>query len=1181
MPAIGKPLLMRQPAEKRPLFRFTGKIVPEYVRRIERAVTANQNDLMRHWLLIFFLIGTWPCLAQRSYKNASVLASGGWYRISVKEAGVYKVDLALLNKLGVNTNNLSSASIRLYGNGGAMLPEACNGSVIDDLQENAIQVVDGGDGILNGNDYFLFYSAGPDTWINDFANQRFAHRKNLYSNEAFYFITIGGTGKRIQPAAASLVPNVTVNSFSERYFHELDSVNFLSSGKDWYGEELSATPGHATTFSFTVPFTNAVTASSATLVSSCVARSIGGSSRFIVSANGTPVLQHDIAATGSNNTDLFARSSQQTSSFTAGNNLSLNYSFTPGGINAQGWIDWFEVFYRRSLSIINTDQLLFRDITSTGAGNIAGFRIQNANTTTQVWDVTSNGTPTSMVISLNGNELRFNNDAASLHEYVAFSSQFLIPNAIGKTDNQNLHNSSPTDMIIVAHATLLPQAQRLAAFHQQHDNTKSVVVTAEQVFNEFSSGIPDPTAIRDFVKMYFDKAGADTTRRPKYLLLFGDASFDYKNRLKNNSSFVPAWENNLSLDPLSTYTSDDYFGYLNDNEDINSGLVTNLLDIGIGRIPAQTIEQATAYVDKVFNYTDIKSLGPWRNQQTFIADDEDFNLHLNDAEMITTAAAAVNPLFIQDKIYLDAYPQESTPAGSRYPDVNAAINNQVQNGTLIWNYNGHGSYRRLAEEVVLEQDIIDTWNNPYRLPLFITATCDFAPYDNPAINSLGENVLLRPKTGAIALMTTTRLVFAFSNRIMNQNYLQTALQLKADSSYPTLGEAVKQAKNFTYQTQADITNNRKFTLLGDPALTLAFPKYRVRTTTINGTAVSAQPDTLKALEKYTVAGIVTDAQGSPLNNFTGTVYTSVFDKPQTVSTRANDAGSSKQDFKVQRSQLFKGKVKVENGQFSFSFIVPKDINYQAGNGRISYYTDNGQADGNGSFTNFIVGGSQGVSADNIGPDIKAFMNDEKFVNGGIVNETPVLLLQLADSSGINIAGTGIGHDITAILDGDPKKIFVLNDFFESEMDTYQKGRVRFQLPALEEGIHTLNIKVWDVANNSGEAVIEFRVWKKQQLTLSHVLNYPNPFTTRTTFWFEHNRPNEDLRVSIQIFTVSGKLVKTIRETINTPGNRSSEIEWNATDDYGDKLARGVYIYQLRVTGSDGKSATKLEKLLVL
>ena len=1128
-------------------------------------------------LIIFILPGY--LLAQRTYKNASVLASGSWYKIGVSETGVYKIDVPLLNKLGISTSNLSSATIRLYGNGSGMLPEACNGIRTDDLIEDAIQMVDGGDGIFSGSDYFLFFSAGPDKWLKDSVNGRFKHQKNLYSNQAFYFINIGGTGKRIQNSNGSLVANTTVNSFSERYFHELDSVNFLSSGKDWYGEELSLLPGHSATQSFSVPISNII-AQPAIIVSNCIARSIGGGSRIVVNINGLTILQHDIAATGNSNFDLFALASSLSGTFNPGAALSLTYTFTSGGINAQGWIDWFEIFCRRNLIFGSSGQLLFRDWNSVAVGSIAEFHLQNAGTA-QIWDVTNGSDPVKMNTTANGNEIYFVNNAATLHEYVAFSSVFLIPETIGKIENQNLHNSSPADLIIIAHAPLLQQAQRLSLFHQQKDNLKTIVVSADQVYNEFASGAPDPTAIRDFVKMYYDKAAADTSKRPKYLLLLGDASFDYKNHLKNNSNFVPAYESAVSLDPLSTYTSDDFFGLLDDTEDINSASIVNLLDIGIGRIPAQTPAQAKAMVDKIVIYTDPKCLGPWRNEQTFIADDEDFNLHFSDAEIITAAAAATNSLFIQDKIYLDAYNEVSTPAGSRYPDVNLAINNQIQNGTLIWNYNGHGSYRRLAEEVVLEQAIADSWNNPYRLPLFITATCDFAPFDNPAINSLGENILLREKTGAIALMTTTRLVFAFSNRIMNRNYLQFALRVKPDGTYPGLGEAVKLAKNFTYQTQADIVNNRKFTLLGDPALTIAFPKFRVQTKTINTIAITNQPDTLKALEKYTIGGNITDIQGNALNSFNGTLYATVFDKTQTVSTRGNNADSYKENFQVQRNQLFKGKVKVVNGNFDLTFIVPKDINYQLGNGRISFYTDNGQLDGNGSFNGFLIGGSQGVSNDNSGPLIKAYLNDEKFVSGTIVNETPLLLLHLSDSSGINIAGTGLGHDITAILDGDTKKTYILNDFFESELDSYQKGVVRFQLPALEEGIHSFTIKAWDIANNSNEAVIEFRVLKKENLSLNHVLNYPNPFTTHTTFWFEHNRPNEDLRVIIQIFTVSGKLVKTIHQTINTPGNRSNDIDWNATDDYGDKLARGVYIYQVRVTSGDGKSVVKLEKLMLL
>ena len=537
-------------------------------------------------------------------------------------------------------------------------------------------------------------------------------------------------------------------------------------------------------------------------------------------------------------------------------------------------------------------------------------------------------------------------------------------------------------------------------------------------------------------------------------------------------------------------------------------------------------------------------------------------------------------LFVQDKIYLDAYTQTSTTAGSRYPEVNQAINDQVQNGTLIWNYNGHGSSSRLAEEVVLEKDIVDTWNNTYRLPLFITATCDFAPYDNPAVNSLGENILLREKTGAIALMTTTRLVFAFSNRIMNRNYLQAALQPRPDGSYLSLGEAVKQAKNITYQTQTDITNNRKFTLLGDPALTLAYPKYRVQTETINGNAVTAVPDTMKALQKYSVAGSIRDAQGNIMSGFTGTVYETVFDKAKTVSTRANDADSYQQQFQVQRSPLFKGKVKAVNGKFTVDFIVPKDINYQLGNGRISYYADNGQLDGNGNFNGFLVGGSQGLSSDNAGPVVKAYLNDSTFINGSTVNPTPLLLLQLRDSSGINIVGTGIDHDITAVVDGDTKKTYVLNGFFETELDSYQQGSVSFQLPEMEEGNHTIVIKAWDVANNSTEVTIRFRV-VKDAFGIYNVINYPNPFKAHTSFRFDHNRPNTTLQLTVSIFTLSGKSVKTLKETINTSGNRSSDINWDGASDSGGVLTHGVYIYRLQVVSAEGEKVVKSGKLVLL
>ena len=1128
-------------------------------------------------LLCFFAIGL---KAQRVYKTNSVLASGVWGKIAIKESGIYKIDVSFLGALGFNTSNISSASIRLFGNGGPMLSEANADIPIDDLAENAIMVVDGGDGLFNGSDYFLLYASGTDRWLKDSLNKRFIHQKNLYADSAYYFITIGGSGKRITSVQVNNPPTLTINSFNERVFHELDTINLLSSGKEWLGEEFADAPGKTLSRTFSVSIPNLVISTPATLISNCVARSINVPSRFDVRINNQLVQQINVPSTGAGLYDLFAQQSQLLSDvLLPQESLQINYTYVPGGFNSQGWLNFFEINARRNLVLGNSGQLSFRDWNSVG-NNICEFVISNATSNTQVWDITDPFSIVRMLGNLSSNEFRFVNDAVRLREYIAFNpTNVLIPGNAGRIQNQDLHNSQQTDYLIVTNSLLLSQAERLASFHRQR-NLKVTIVTTDKVFNEFSSGMQDPVAIRDFVKMYFDKAGSNPANRPKYLLLFGDASFDYKNRIVNNTNLVPAYQSRIFLDPLSTYTSDDFFGFLDDNEDINSGLVTNLLDVGIGRIPAKNAEEAKNYVDKVISYYSKESFGAWRNNILFIADDEDNNLHLQDAELITGTVSA-NQIFNIQKIYLDAFQQESGSAGSRYPTVNETINNQIANGILVFNFIGHGGSARLAEEVVLDQPMINGWSNTTRLPLFVTATCDFAPYDNPFTNSLGENILLRPKTGGIAMMTTTRLVFSFSNRIMNNNYMQFAMQPDANGKYRSLGEAVMAAKNFTYQSSGDLINNRKFTLLGDPALTLAFPQFKIKTTKLNFVDPLLRTDTLSAGEKVVIEGEVTDNNGSLLSSLNGSVSPVVFDKPQAITTKANDPGSQQTTFQQQSNILFKGKATVTNGKFSFSFKVPKDINYQFGQGKISYYAEDGIKDGSDFFNGFIIGGSAtAIDNDQDGPEIKAWLNDEKFVNGSIVNQTPVLILQLADSSGINTSGTGIGHDITAMLDNSSNQIFNLNNFYEADLDKYGQGHARFQLPELEPGIHSLKIKAWDVLNNSSEFILDFSVVNDGELVIDHVLNYPNPFTTKTQFWFEHNKPGQDLLVQIHIFSLTGRVVKTIEKTINTDGNRSSEVDWDGRDDFGDKIGRGVYVYRLKVFCPGSKPRTVTEKLVI-
>jgi hypothetical protein len=1136
-------------------------------------------------LTIFSLFGIKnnDLTAQRVYTNESVLAKGSWYKLCTKNEGIYKVDVAFLNQLGISTNNLISSSIQLFGNGGNMLSENNSINPLDDLSENAIEMFDGGDGVFNGNDFFLFYGQSPDKWIKDSINQKFIHQKNIYADSVIYFLKIGNNGKRISTNNTILTPNKFVTTFNERYFHENDLINFLNSGKEWFGEEFSSLPGNSLARSFSIGLSELDITQPVQLTTNFSCRSIGASSNFSVSVNNQLVQNINTGTVSGNFLDAYVTNNVQNSFFNVGNNLlNLTINFSPSSISSQGWLNWFELHARKNLSIGSLNQLFFRDWQSVGVGNNARYTINNCTSTTSVWDITNSLIPEKISTIFSNGQLSFIRESNRLREFVIFNnSGYLIPSLIGKIDNQNLHNSQPTDYLIIAPPLFLSEAKRLALFHQQQYQYKVTVASTTDIFNEFASGIADPSALRDFVKMYFDKSAGDPTKNPKYLLLFGAASFDYKNRLKNNTNFVPCYESANSIDPLLSYTSDDFFALLNDADDINLSSPPSQLDIAVGRIPVSTTDEAKNAVDKIINYHSKASLGQWRNNTIFVADDKDANTHLNDAEFVSNNANTTNNLFNQSKIYLDAYPLVSGNGGGRYPAVNNAIVNQIFNGALFFNYNGHGGYNRLADEAILSQNEANQFNNANKLPLLITATCDFVPYDDPTKTALGTSLLVAGKTGAIGLVTTTRVVFAFSNRIINDNFLKIILKKDNSKGYLTLGEAVKKAKNDTYQNYSDVVNNRKFTLIGDPAIQLAFPKINVQITSINNHPINGN-DTLKPLTKYTFSGRILDLGGTLQNNFNGTVYPTLFDKVQSIKTLGNDPQSPIVQFNQQTNTIYRGKATVQNGLFDFSFVVPKDINNQVGNGRLSTYAENGNTDANGVTNSFLIGGfGNSVISDTRGPEIKAFLNDEKFVNGGLVNESPILIVQLLDSSGINASGTGIGHDITAIIDGDEKNIIVLNNFYESSLDNYQKGSIHYQLNSLSEGVHFIKIKAWDVANNSNEFIIEFFVAKTQQLKINHVLNYPNPFTTSTNFWFEHNQPFTNLNVLINIYTISGKLVHQIQRIINGEGNRVNDIFWDGKDRFNQKLARGVYFYRIIVSNSIGQKVETTQKIYLL
>lgn len=1110
-----------------------------------------QIPCMKFYGLCYILLGivTWLLpgyAAGRTVPHAvhSVLATGTWYKLAIAREGIYKIDKTLLNSMGINT----SAAIRLYGTGGRMLPEAVSSSRYDDLPEVALMAID---------DYLLFYAPGPHSW--NYQGSTYAHTLNLYSDTAYYFLQVGSGGKRIVTDGTVPVPTTTVERFDYHDYYENDSLNLLQSGKRWWGPVFSATQP-TRTIPFTMPFAPA----SLSINTSVAARS-GGGSTFTIALNGNTAGSLSLGAITGNIFEAFATTTSGT--FTAaaptGSSFAVTYTFTPGASGATGWLDYINLNARMPLQLPANTPLFFRDAAS--IGQTPKFLLKNAGAQTRVWDITDPITPIQITTSLNASTLSFSRASASLHEYVAFDSQGLLtPAYMGTVANQDLHSISGVNMLIITTGTLSTAARRLAGWHTSHDGLSVQVADVAQIYTEFGGGNPDPTAIRDFIKMVYDRGGL------QYVLLFGDASYDYKYRINGNTNLVPTWQSAVSIDPINTYPSDDYFAFLSDADDINNAGMANQMVVGVGRLPVKNTTEADIVVNKMISYYNPSRNGRWQQHITFVADDGDDNLHLQDAESMSAITAQNWPAARINKIYLDAYTRVSDAGGSRYPAVNTAIAEDLYDGALIWNYTGHGNYSRLAEEVIMDAASLSSWKNSTKLPLFITATCDFAPFDNPAYNSLGEQVLLQENGGGIALMTTTRAVFAASNKVLNANYLAKLLTPGIDGRMPTLGTAAMEAKNLTYSTYSDIPNNRKFQLLGDPALTLAFPQYHVVTDSLldaNGKIA----DTMKAMGKYTFKAHIADAQGNGVNDYNGRIYTTVYDKPAKQYTLGNDAGSTKTSFYLQQHVLFSGQQTIKNGQISGTFIIPLDIDYTTGAGSISYFGTDSITTAGGMYTAFqVTGSAMETDTDTQGPAMSGYLNGSGFVNGDITSENPVLYLQLYDLHGINTTGNGVGHDIVATLDGDNNQYYILNNFFAASPDTYQSGSIIYPLYGLSAGPHTLTVKVWDTYNNSSTYTLRFKVVSSSQVLMQNAGCYPNPFHDRTTFTIEHNQQGEELDITISIFTLAGQQIKTIRRTINAAGSRYLGANWDGRNDAGAKMPPGIYFYNIMVNANGNR-----------
>ncbi|WP_317900181.1 type IX secretion system sortase PorU [Aurantibacillus circumpalustris] len=1145
--------------------------------------------------------------ASVSFASASVLANGEWYKIAVTETGIHKLSKAFFNSIGINTANLDPNKIRVFGNGGKMLPERNKDFRYDDLVENSIKVVLSEDGLF---DYALFYASSTTEWIktNSATSLKFKPIKNIYSDTSFYFINVGQEqGKRIaSKSSLSQNPDFISNSYDYINYHEEDIINFGKSGREFYGEYFDLTS------SYNFSWSDGDFLNDSIYAELTVAALYTDTTTFILNGNGLNFRATTAAIQIGTYSDFASKVTRSGKAINS-NSSSIILAVSKLTSKSVGWLDKLTVNARRSLTF-RGKQFSFRDSRSKGLGKVCNFSISNTpNSVFTLWNVTDNLNPFEQAYITVGSAINYTCKVDSLNEFcIAPINDYYSPVFVGKIANQNLHAISKANYIIVSHPLFVKEAERLGAFHQQKEGLSYVVATIDQIYNEFGSGKQDISAIRDFIRMIYSRTiNLTEDQQLKYVLLMGDGSYDNKNRnVTSNSNLIPTYESKESLDPIRSVISDDFYALMDPNEGANAEEDGNSsVDIGIGRFPCRTLAEVKAVIAKIENYyrkdpnylennsapetriaVNESPLGDWRTWLLFLGDDEDWATHMKQSDNLVKTVKNITSDYNIDEINLDAYQRFSTPGGNRYPDAASDFLKRIDKGALIFNYTGHGGEVGLTAERMIDMEIINTLNNFNKLPLFITATCEFSRYDDPGRTSAGEACLLNPKGGAIALYTTCRVAYSTFNELINTEVLKRLFTRLPNGKWPTLGDAIA-------LTKAQLTQKyyyANFHLLGDPALTLAYPEEKVITSHFNNVALSpTSSDTIGSLSKITVKGFVADKGGKKLSNFNGIIYPTVFDKEQTIVCLLNTIESGVSSgtagnivpftFNMQKNILYRGKSLVTNGDFSFTFIVPKDISFSPGPGKISYYATNGVVDAGGYYNKIVVGGGSATSQiiDNEGPQVNLFLDDKNFVAGGVTSERPVLFADLVDSSGINTVGTGIGHDISVILDANTSKPIVLNDYYESNLNSYQSGRVRYPYGKLEEGKHTLTFKVWDIQNNSTTVTSDFIVVNSAELALKHVLNYPNPFTTHTKFMFQHNQACNPLKVTVQIYTVSGKIVKTLQKSTSCEGSLSEGIDWDGRDDYGDKLGRGVYIYKLAILDVENKKAEKIEKLVIL
>ena len=1140
-------------------------MTPEYTKKSTvKQIFIYLNKIPFVFLFIILIMGAETSLAQTIQPINSPLANGTWRKVHVTEDGIYQIRGSEMKAWGWNLANVSPASLKVYSHHGGMLDERNNSPKSYNLDQIAIYVEDGGDGVFDDNDFILFWAEGPHKWLRDVNG--YYYQTNLYSDISNYFITFGGSaGKRMAVAkSSSSGVQAIFNNYDYLYAYEKDLYKIYQSGRDFHGDRFveSGTKNYA----INVP--NPVPGDAASLRIRFAGEGASSSVSYIF--NGLNIG----TVTGLRGSDeaLFDRYTDAINLYTIngiGANNELRISYSKGGINSVGYVD--QITLKAKSQMVLANQVVYQN-ENARSHDVVEYQMSHDGGNFALWDVTNPDSvlQLSAVRGVSQYTFRFQNNR-TIPKIISTNGTYKSVKDDGPIVNQNIAGSGQAELVIISHPLFWDQAQRLAAHRRAHDGLTVNVFTPQTIYNEFSTGQQDISAIRDFMRYLYYQPGSQL----KYLLLIGDASYDYKDRVEENTNFVPTYQSRNSQNDVASYCSDDYFAFLDDND----GLWFNhqRLEISVGRLPVASEEEAKVMVDKLLRYDSPQAFGKWRNNIVFVADDVDeaWDIdHFNFSETLTSTNEVNHPNFNNTKIYMDAYEEVLLGGAGAYPEVNKEIDESMNKGSLIFNYIGHGGTEGMAKERIVTIDQADNWESNYQMPVFVTATCELASYDNPKKRPIGETMLLNPVGGPIAMLTTTRIVYSDANFSLNRGiWINNIL---ADNSVDRLGDVYVRTKN----RPETYSNDRRFALLGDPSMRIAKPKHRIVLDSFNGRAIS--DDTLSALSLVEISGHLDLRTGGLWSNFNGTVNVTIFDKPMKEKTLGNGTFGTEVEYNHLRSIIYNGSVQAQNGVFKFAFVVPKDINYQVAEAKISLYAHNGVEDAAGSYEQIRVGGAnENPAEDTKGPDIQLYLDSRNFVNGGFTSENPVLIADLYDLHGINLSSSGIGRDLLVTLDKgtEYEQQFIVNDFYTSNTGSYQSGVINYAFKNLEAGNHTLHLKVWDTYNNSSEASIQFVVGEaSEEFEIYSIRTIPNPFDKKPTIILDHNRSDKNLSIRTELFDSKGNTITRYNYKVENASNNVS-VQLSSDDSWYGRLSSGVYVLRTTVTTDLGETKTLVTRMV--